>query len=83
MARNTDLPCVDVLVTDVMMPGMGGRALAEHMLLSRPNMKVIYVSGYTSDDVLRHGVSEDRVVFLQKPYTADQLASIVRSALER
>ncbi len=72
----------DVVLTDVVMPGMGGRELAETLILRYPLMKVVFLSGYTADDVLRHGIEEDRVAFLQKPYTPDTLARFVRQVLD-
>jgi len=73
---------IDLLLTDVVMPGIGGRLLAEEMTTTRPDLHIVFTSGYTSDDVLRHGVREDRVRFLAKPYTAEQLATIVAEALQ-
>jgi len=73
---------IDLLLTDVVMPGMGGRALAERLVERRPDIRIVFTSGYTSDDVLRHGVQEDMVDFLPKPYSAEQLANIVRGALD-
>jgi DNA-binding NarL/FixJ family response regulator len=60
---------------------MGGRELAERLAPLRPGAKVLYVSGYTDDAVLRHGVMEAEVAFLQKPFTAEGLARRVRSVL--
>jgi two-component system cell cycle sensor histidine kinase/response regulator CckA len=73
---------IDLLVSDVVMPGMGGPALAEQLLLSRPQLKVLYVSGYTDDAIIRHGVLEHGIPFLQKPFAPDELAHKVREALE-
>ena len=73
---------IDLLVTDVVMPGMGGPALAEQLLRSRPQLKVLYVSGYTDDEIFRRGVLEQGIPFLQKPFSPDALARKVRETLE-
>ncbi|MCK5945133.1 MAG: response regulator, partial [Planctomycetes bacterium] len=72
---------IDVVVTDVVMPGIGGRLLAEEIVALRPDMRIVFTSGFTSDDVLRTRVRADLVKFLPKPYTADDLAAIVARAL--
>ena len=73
---------VQMLVTDVVMPGMGGPELAESLRLIFPEMKVVYSSGYTDHAVIRHGLLEDKVAFLQKPYTPQTLAGKVRQVLD-
>jgi len=72
----------DLLLTDVIMPGMSGRELAEILIARYPRLKIVFLSGYTADDVLRHGVEEERMAFLQKPYTPDTLAQFVRGVLD-
>jgi len=72
----------DLVMTDVVMPGMSGRELAEKLTARYPQLKIVFLSGYTADDVLRHGVEEERVAFLQKPYTPDRLAKFVRQVLD-
>jgi PAS domain S-box-containing protein len=69
-----------LLVTDVVMPHLSGRALAEHLTSLRPALKVLYLSGHTDDTVLRHGVQQD-AAFLQKPFSPDDLARAVRATL--
>jgi CheY-like chemotaxis protein len=73
---------LDLLITDVVMPGMSGPAVAERLVAMRPGLKVLFVSGYTDDAVLRHGVREGSTPFLQKPFTLDRLLEKVREALK-
>jgi len=73
---------VDLLLTDVVMPRMDGRTLSEAVLKGSPSTRVIYMSGYTDDAVVRHGVQRAEVHFLQKPYTMDALLKKVRLALD-
>ena len=73
---------IDMVVTDLIMPGMNGRELVQAIYQIRPGLKALYVSGYTEDEIVRRGLDDPRVDLLHKPFTADVLASKVRSALD-
>jgi two-component system cell cycle sensor histidine kinase/response regulator CckA len=70
------------LVTDVVMPGAGGRAVAKHMAQRHPESRVLFVSGYMDDAVIRNGVLREGVNFLQKPFSPAALAFKVREVLD-
>ena len=72
---------IDVVVSDVVMPVMGGPALTQHLRRERPHMKVLFVSGYTDDAIVRQGVLEPGVEFLQKPFPLATLARRIRDML--
>jgi two-component system, cell cycle sensor histidine kinase and response regulator CckA len=74
---------IHLLVTDVVMPGLGGRAAAERLAERHHGLRVLFVSGYTDDAVVRHGVLHDKVNFLQKPFTPAALAWKVRQVLDQ
>jgi PAS domain S-box-containing protein len=80
VAKRTESP-IDLLLTDVVMPGMSGRALADELTTLRPGIKVIYMSGYTDGDVATHGVLQSGISFLRKPFTGDALIARVDEVL--
>jgi len=73
---------IDLLVSDVVMPDMGGRALADALQQTRPGIRVLFMSGYPEDEVLRRGIQQNRTSFVGKPFTQDELARKVRQALD-
>ncbi len=73
---------VHVLLTAVVLPNMGGRHLAERMEVLRPEIKVLFASGYTDDVILRHNLLKRRGMLVQKPFTAELLAGKVHDALD-
>ena len=82
------LPCardhkgrIDLLLSDVVLPDMNGREIADRIAVMRPGIRVLFMSGYTEDAMLHRGVLTDDVNFLQKPFTSDTLVQAVRAAL--
>jgi two-component system cell cycle sensor histidine kinase/response regulator CckA len=73
---------IDVLLSDVIMPGINGREMAEAARKLRPGLKVVFVSGYTDDVGLLHQLRTQTVFFLQKPFTAQGLGEMLRAALD-
>ena len=73
---------IHLLLTDVIMPGMSGRQLAERILTKRPKIRIMYMTGYTDDMVVQHKVLEPGVQLLQKPFTRADLALKVRATLD-
>jgi CheY-like chemotaxis protein len=74
---------IHLLLTDVVMPGMDGRALSESLSQLHPEMKVLYMSGYTDDAIVHHGVMEKGMNYIQKPFTVNGLTKKVRELLDK
>ncbi|MBI2835257.1 MAG: PAS domain S-box protein [Acidobacteria bacterium] len=77
--HHDDIP---LLITDVIMPGMTGRDVADWLMPLRPEMRVLYISGYSEDAISRHGVLSAQASFLQKPFTPQQLLQRIREMLD-
>jgi DNA-binding NtrC family response regulator len=73
---------IHLLLVDVVMPEMTGRALSEQLMALRPGLKRLFMSGYTANVIAHQGVLEEGMTFLQKPFTVRALASKVREALD-
>lgn len=74
---------INLLMTDVVMPEMNGRDLARNLLLIHPDLKQLFMSGYTANVIAHHGVLDEGVHFIQKPFTSKELAASLREALDR
>jgi two-component system, cell cycle sensor histidine kinase and response regulator CckA len=81
VAASYDHP-IQLLVTDVVMPEMGAGELVDQLVASRPELKVLYISGYTNDEVTRRGISRSEAAFIQKPFTSEDLMRKVREVLD-
>jgi DNA-binding NtrC family response regulator len=73
---------IDLLLTDVIMPEMNGKDLAEQLVALHPNLKCLLMSGYTANVIASHGVLDEGIHFIQKPFSAKSLAAKVRETLE-
>ena len=73
---------VDLLLTDVVMPDIGGRALAERLTALFPHLRVLFMSGYSDEAVFRHGIIREGTAFIEKPFSQASLARKVREVLD-
>lgn len=73
---------IDLLITDVVMPGMSGRDLAGKLMPDHPDIKVLYISGYTANVIAHRGILEENVQFLAKPFGRAELVNKLREMLE-
>jgi CheY-like chemotaxis protein len=76
-----DGPAVDLLLTDVVMPVMNGKELRDRIAAIRPDIKTLFMSGYTANVIVQQGVLDEGVHFIQKPFSMNHLARMVRQAL--
>ncbi len=82
LSKEHDGP-IDLMVTDVIMPKMSGRELADTLSPSRPEMKVLYISGFADRAIVHHGILDSDVAFLQKPFTPEDLANKIREVIDQ
>jgi CheY-like chemotaxis protein len=82
MALERHRGAVHLVVTDIVMPEMGGRELADRLRADRPELKILFISGYTNDEIVRRGVSESDMDFIQKPFSSDDFLRRVREMLD-
>ena len=76
-------PSIDLLLTDVVMPGASGPELVKQLVEQRPTLKVIYMSGYTDEAIVHHGVLDPGIVFLHKPFSSESLGQKIREVIDR
>jgi response regulator RpfG family c-di-GMP phosphodiesterase len=74
--------CIDILLTDVVMLQMSGKELRDKIKAIRPNIKMFFMSGYTADIILHHGVIDEEVYFVQKPFSLNDLARKIRDVVK-
>jgi len=73
---------IHLVITDIVMPKMSGRELAERLAVVRPELKILFISGYIGGSLFQHGLVEARTLFLQKPFTPESLLRKVRDILD-
>jgi CheY-like chemotaxis protein len=83
LVQKNKLKFIHLLLTDVIMPKMSGKELAERLISRHPDLRVLYTSGYTNEVIARHGILEDNTAFLQKPFTPKLLARKVQEVLDQ
>ncbi len=74
---------IHLMLTDVVMPGMSGRVLAQHFESIGSKIKVLYISGYTDHTIVKHGILNSEMNFIQKPFTSEILANKIRETLDQ
>jgi DNA-binding response OmpR family regulator len=72
---------IHVMLADVILPGASGREIARQVVATRPSVRVLYMSGYTDDVIVQHGVLEQGLAFIQKPFTGEGLVRRIREVL--
>jgi two-component system cell cycle sensor histidine kinase/response regulator CckA len=82
LAKEIDI-AIDLLITDLVMPGMNGRELADEMVRIYPDAKVLYASGYANEHIVQSGAVEPGVHFIQKPYSVHSLSRKIRDILDQ
>jgi two-component system cell cycle sensor histidine kinase/response regulator CckA len=82
LVAGKDAGPIDLIITDVVMPGLSGRQVAHEITTLHPEARVLFVSGYTNDAVVRHGIVQDKVHFLPKPFSPIALARKIRAVLD-
>lgn len=83
IVNKEDYPVIDLLVTDVVMPRMGGKELSKKLFVEYPKLEVLYICGHTDNAITHHGVVDEGVVLLQKPFSAQPLAEKIREVLDK
>ena len=78
-----DIGEIDLVLTDVEMPTLGGRGMVDELNELSPGMRILFMSGYTDNEILRRGIRTSETEFLQKPFTAETLRLAVRSVLSK
>ena len=82
LLASQEIDGLDLLLTDMVMPGMGGRELAQHLITIKPDLRILFMSGFTDDIGILTGHEQATSAFLQKPFTPELLARTVRKILD-